>query len=157
MNGLHSMRTLKHESRALEWLLSGDPSIRWQTFCDLTDAPPEAVARERERVMGDGWGKRLLGLQDPEATWAGSTHPSGLQPPTPCSCCGISDSRWRTTRPCAPAPYCWIAVFTITEVSDSAGEGPRSVLPVWCFPFWRTSGWMTIAWTGLRNTCSRGR
>ena len=68
------MRTLKHESRALEWLLSGDPSIRWQTFCDLTDAPPEAVARERERVMGDGWGKRLLGLQDPEATWAGGLY-----------------------------------------------------------------------------------
>ena len=74
MNELHSMCTLKHESRALEWLLAGDPSIRWQTFCDLADALPETVTRERARVVGEGWGKRLLELQDPEGTWAGGLY-----------------------------------------------------------------------------------
>jgi hypothetical protein len=58
----------------LEWLLAGDPSISWQAFRDLADAPPETVTRERARVVGEGWGKRLLGLQDPEGTWAGGLY-----------------------------------------------------------------------------------
>ena len=70
MNSLYRMRTPQHNSRTLEWLLAGDPSIRWQAFRDLADAPSETVTRERARVVGEGWGKRLLGLQDPEGTWA---------------------------------------------------------------------------------------
>ena len=30
----------RHDTRVLEWLLAGDPSIRWQAFHDLTAAPP---------------------------------------------------------------------------------------------------------------------
>jgi hypothetical protein len=54
----------------IAWLLEGDPAVRWQVLRDLLDAPNEAVELERARVATDGWGARLLALQDPEATWA---------------------------------------------------------------------------------------
>jgi hypothetical protein len=64
------MRSTRHDIRTLKRLLAGDPSIRRQVFGDLADAPPETVDRERARVVGEGWGKRLLRLQDPEGRWA---------------------------------------------------------------------------------------
>jgi hypothetical protein len=55
----------------IDWLLDGDPAIRWQVLRDLTDAPPEEVAAERARVEHDGWGARLLALEDDDGLWAG--------------------------------------------------------------------------------------
>ena len=55
----------------LDWLLEGDPAIRWQVMRDLTNAPAEEVAVERARVEHDGWGARLLALEDPDGLWAG--------------------------------------------------------------------------------------
>jgi len=52
------------------WLLDGDPAIRWQTRRDLLDEPPEAYEPDRARVATEGWGARLLALQDPAGTWA---------------------------------------------------------------------------------------
>ena len=40
----------------IDWLLDGDPAIRWQVMRDLTDAPPEVVAAERARVAHRGLG-----------------------------------------------------------------------------------------------------
>jgi hypothetical protein len=57
-----------------EWLLDSDPSIRWQVMRDLLDAPPGEVAAERARVSSEGWGARLLELQDPDGTWAGDVY-----------------------------------------------------------------------------------
>ena len=54
----------------VEWLLAGDPSIRWQTLRDLLGAPERAVTRERHRVARTGWGRRLLARQDRAGTWA---------------------------------------------------------------------------------------
>ncbi len=54
-----------------DWLLEGDPAIRWQVLRDLTDASPDEVAAERARVERDGWGARLLALEDPDGLWAG--------------------------------------------------------------------------------------
>ena len=56
---------------SLEWLLDSDPSIRWQVFRDLTDAPVEEIAAERARVATEGWGARLLALQGEDGQWAG--------------------------------------------------------------------------------------
>jgi hypothetical protein len=53
----------------VEWLLAGDPSIRWQTLEHL-GAPAEEVEAERSRVATEGWGAQLLAHQDPEGTWA---------------------------------------------------------------------------------------
>ena len=55
----------------IDWLLDGDPAIRWQVLRDLTDAPPDEVAAERARVEHDGWGARLLAVEDPDGLWAG--------------------------------------------------------------------------------------
>jgi len=54
-----------------DWLLDGDPAIRWQVLRDLAQAPVEYVAAERARVEGEGWGARLLALRDPDGQWAG--------------------------------------------------------------------------------------
>jgi hypothetical protein len=55
----------------IDWLLEGDPAIRWQVLRDLTKASPDEVAAERARVEHDGWGARLLALEDPDGLWAG--------------------------------------------------------------------------------------
>jgi hypothetical protein len=55
----------------LDWLLEGDPAVRWQVMRDLTNASTHDVAVERARVEHDGWGARLLALEDPDGLWAG--------------------------------------------------------------------------------------
>jgi hypothetical protein len=53
----------------LTWLLDSDPSIRWQVMRDLTDASDPEVEAERARVATEGWGARLLALQDARGQW----------------------------------------------------------------------------------------
>src|SRR5215210_2587250 len=55
----------------MDWLLEGDPAIRWQVLRDLTDASPSEVAAERGRVEREGWGARLLALQGADGLWDG--------------------------------------------------------------------------------------
>src|SRR5437773_5715473 len=54
----------------IQWLLDGDPAIRWQVLRDLVGADASAVEREQKCVARDGWGADLLSRQDPEGTWA---------------------------------------------------------------------------------------
>ncbi len=54
----------------VEWLMAGDPSIRWQTMRDLLDAPDGAVEEARAEVAARGWGRELLDRQDQGGTWA---------------------------------------------------------------------------------------
>jgi hypothetical protein len=49
----------------VDWLMDSDPAIRWQVMCDLNGSPEDVVAAERARVAGEGWGARLLALQQP--------------------------------------------------------------------------------------------
>ena len=55
----------------IEWLLDGDPAIRWQVMGDLLGAPAHQAAAERARVETEGWGARLLALRDPDGQWDG--------------------------------------------------------------------------------------
>ena len=58
--------------RALtDWLLDSDPALRWQVERDLLGAPEEVWAATRARVATEGFGARLLALQDPDGQWAG--------------------------------------------------------------------------------------
>lgn len=57
-----------------DWLLAGDPSIRWQTLRDLSHATPAAIRRERARVAREGWGAGLLAVQDPDGQWGGGLY-----------------------------------------------------------------------------------
>jgi hypothetical protein len=58
----------------LDWLLDGDPAIRWQVLRYLTNASPGEVQAERDRVATEGWGVKLLALQGMDGQWAGGTY-----------------------------------------------------------------------------------
>src|SRR6478672_2924734 len=54
----------------VQWLLEGDPAIRWQAMRDLLDAPEDAWSAERARTEHEGWGARLLAERAPDGLWA---------------------------------------------------------------------------------------
>jgi hypothetical protein len=56
---------------ATEWLLSSDPSIRWQAMRDLGLASAAEVAVERAKIAAKGWGAALLEAQYEDGTWPG--------------------------------------------------------------------------------------
>lgn len=58
----------------MDWLLAGDPAIRWQALRDLLDAPAPEVEFERARVAHEGWGADLLSRQDPDGKWGGGLY-----------------------------------------------------------------------------------
>src|SRR4029079_16663740 len=99
------------------WLLESDPAIRWQVLHDLTDASPDEVAAERARVEREGWGTRLLALEDADGQCTGgAVLPSGgysrprtdsgpaAPPPGRASAEPSRVSRGR--RPCTPCRPC---------------------------------------------------
>jgi hypothetical protein len=53
----------------VEWLLAGDPAIRWQVMRDLLDEPAEAWERERRRMLETGWAAELLARQGSDGEW----------------------------------------------------------------------------------------
>lgn len=59
------------DPNVVQWLLSGDPAIRWQVLRDFTDASDDAVASERSRVAREGWGRALLDRQAAQGWWGG--------------------------------------------------------------------------------------
>jgi len=73
--------------RVIQWLLDGDPAIRWQVLRDLVGAAERTVEHERRKVARDGWGARLLAKQDPEGTWAGGLSSDG----------GLYSPKWIST------------------------------------------------------------
>ncbi len=60
----------------IEWLLDGDPAIRWQVLRDLTGASRDDVAAERRRVEHEGWGARLLAAASADGLWDAFEHTS---------------------------------------------------------------------------------
>src|SRR3954454_9369781 len=66
---------------AIDWLLESDPSIRWQVMRDVLGAPEHEWRLERARVETEGWGARLLALEDEDGQWAGGSFvPRGFEP-----------------------------------------------------------------------------
>jgi hypothetical protein len=60
---------LSMNQEVINWLLEGDPSIRWQTLRNLCSASESEIEKERSKIESEGWGKRLLSFQDPSGTW----------------------------------------------------------------------------------------
>jgi hypothetical protein len=56
------------------WLLEGDPAVRWRVLQNLDGAPDRQTARERARVATEGWGARLLAVQDADGGWGGGVY-----------------------------------------------------------------------------------
>ena len=62
-----------------EWLLDADPALRWQVERDLAGAPQETWEATRSRVATEGFGARLLELQDDDGQWdGGAYYPGGF-------------------------------------------------------------------------------
>ncbi|MFI6536057.1 squalene cyclase [Nonomuraea sp. NPDC050547] len=53
------------------WLRDSDPALRWQVERDLDGEPPRVWEATRARIAAEGFGARLLALQDPDGQWAG--------------------------------------------------------------------------------------
>jgi hypothetical protein len=58
----------------IPWLLQGDPSIRWQVKRDLLHLPSAKYKSDRTKIAKEGWGARLLTLQDPKGHWGGGVY-----------------------------------------------------------------------------------
>ncbi len=58
----------------LDWLLDADPALRWQVERDLAGAPQQVWSATRARIATEGFGARLLALQDPDGQWAGGSY-----------------------------------------------------------------------------------
>jgi hypothetical protein len=68
----------------LDWLLDADPALRWQVERDLMGAPPEMWGGTKARVASEGFGARLLALQDSDGQWAGGAYyPKDIDPEGP--------------------------------------------------------------------------
>jgi hypothetical protein len=57
----------------IAWLLDSDPALRWQVERDLLSAPPDVWEATRARIAAEGFGARLLALQDSDGQWAGGS------------------------------------------------------------------------------------
>ncbi len=55
----------------LDRMLDSDPTLRWQVERDLVGAPREVWEATRARIATEGFGARLLALQDVDGQWAG--------------------------------------------------------------------------------------
>jgi len=93
----------------LDWLLASDPSIRWQVFRDLVQAPAEVVAAERARVATEGWGARLLALQGEDGQWAGG------------ACFPAQSFHWRDENQGQP----WTSTLPTLQLLHDLGIDPR--------------------------------
>jgi hypothetical protein len=94
----------------LDWLLDSDPAIRWQVLRDLVDAPAEVVAAERARVATEGWGARLLALQDEDGQWAGG------------ACFPAQSVNWRAENQGQP----WISTLPTLQLLHDFGVEPHT-------------------------------
>ena len=94
-----------------DWLLAGDPAVRWRVTRDPGD---------RARIASEGWGARLLAVQDESGTWASGVYSPkwksttytllrllwlGLAPGHPAALRGCDrlwewQSRWRVPETC---------------------------------------------------------
>ena len=66
----YNLAVPSRKDHIIEWLLAGDPVIRWQVQRDLLDEKPAVYERERAKVAHKGWGARYLAAQDKAGTWA---------------------------------------------------------------------------------------
>ena len=57
-----------------DWLLDTDPALRWRVERDLLGASREVWDGTRARTASEGFGARVLALQDPDGQWAGGAY-----------------------------------------------------------------------------------
>lgn len=131
--------------RTVEWLLESDPSIRWQVQRDLLDAPEPEWRAERAKVETEGWGARLLSVEDEDGQWAGGAFfPLGFE-----------DREWEEVgQPWTATCY---AVSQLREfgLDPSTGRARRMVALVGANSHWDAGG--KPFWQGETEECINGR
>lgn len=71
--------TVMAPDHIIDWLLDSDPALRWQVERDLAGETSAVWEATRARIATEGFGARLLGLQDPDGQWAGGAFfPAGF-------------------------------------------------------------------------------
>ena len=132
------MRVTSQANSAIQWLLDGDPAIRWQTLRDLTRAGERAVDRERRQVATDGWGARLLARQDPVGTWAGGLSSDG----------GLYSPKWIST------------TYTMLTLRDfglpASNAQARKACTLLLDGGIQRDGGINYGWRGQSETCITG-
>ncbi len=68
------MNSQMETTMIINWLIEGDPSIRWQTLRDLCNVNEKIYSRERQKVASEGWGAKLLSYQEPNGMWGGALY-----------------------------------------------------------------------------------
>ncbi len=58
----------------IDWLVQGDPAIRWQVERDLLGRAKSTWERTRRGVAREGWGAALLAEQDGNGGWGGGLY-----------------------------------------------------------------------------------
>jgi hypothetical protein len=53
----------------IDWLMDGDPVIRWQTQRDLLHVPESVWRKEQSKTIETGWGAKYLAAMKPDLTW----------------------------------------------------------------------------------------
>jgi len=141
---IHDGRVDGQVDEIQQWLLEGDPAVRWRVLQDRANGSGAAgatgaeAARERERVATTGWGARLLAAQDADGGWGGGVYSPkwisttytllrllwlGLPPGHPAALRGCDQlwqwqSRWRVPETC-------ITGILVRLTSYHAGGAPR--------------------------------
>ncbi|CAN5365341.1 hypothetical protein BH09ACT1_BH09ACT1_03130 [soil metagenome] len=69
-----NVSSMDGETRILDWLRDTDPALRWQVERDLARSPDKTWHATRARVATEGFGARLLALQDADGQWAGGAY-----------------------------------------------------------------------------------
>ncbi len=123
---------------AIQWLLDGDPAIRWQTLQDLVGAAERTIERERRRVARDGWGARLLARQDPEGRWAAGLSSDG----------GLYSPKWIST------------TYTMLMLRDfglaATNQQARKACTLLLNSGLQRDGGINYGWRGRSETCITG-
>ena len=122
----------------LQWLLDGDPAIRWQTLRDLVGASERAVEQERRKIASDGWGVRLLAKQDAEGTWAGGLSSDG----------GLYSPKWTSTT---------YTMLLLRDLGLEATNRPaRKACRLLLDRGLQRDGGINYGWRGRSETCITG-
>jgi hypothetical protein len=69
-----ALTRLETHHDVIDWLMAGDPAIRWQTMRDLLDAPAKQWQAEQRKTLSEGWGAQLLAHQDANGMWGGGVY-----------------------------------------------------------------------------------
>jgi hypothetical protein len=132
------MTASSRTSGVIDWLLEGDPSIRWQTQRDLTNATETAFECERKKIDRDGWGARLLAHQDAKGTWAGGKSSDG----------GLYSPKWIST------------TYTMLLLRDFglpvSNRQARKACPLLLDQGLQHDGGINYGWRGRSETCITG-